>query len=83
MCSLLEVFCTQLYKQNDLALLRLSLPKRFQVTIIQRHKLDLLGIPKLIRLVQIVLRGIQLGGVARQIVLNRTIGWKQLGGFQQ
>jgi hypothetical protein len=29
------------------------------------------------------LRGIQLGGVARQIVLNRTIGWKQLGGFQQ
>jgi hypothetical protein len=25
----------------------------------------------------------QLGAVARQVVLNHTIFWKQLGGFQQ
>ena len=62
------------------------LPLRLQIVIIQRHKPDLLGIPKFVRLVQIPLSGIQLaqlGAVARQVVLDDAIVWKQLGGFIQ
>jgi hypothetical protein len=45
------------------------LPQRLQIVIIQRHAPDLLGIPKIVRLAQILLSGIQLaqlGAVARQ-----------------
>ena len=63
-----------------------AFPKRLQILVIQRHKLDLLGIPKLVRLMQMLLRGIQLtqlGAVARQVVLDRAIAWKKLCGFEQ
>ncbi|MDP7013926.1 MAG: hypothetical protein QF927_08070, partial [Verrucomicrobiota bacterium] len=45
-----------------------------------------LGIPKLVRLIQMLLSDIQLtqlGGVARQVVLDHVMVWKKLGNFFQ
>ena len=64
----------------------ITIPKRLQIVIIQCPKLDLLGIPKLVRLAQILFSGFQLpqlGAVARQVVLDHVMVWKKLGCFFQ